>query len=210
MSQVARSLPELIKIYPARRSRPLDPLTLESGVSGNDYQMEEGRGILGKSQISGGISQYKNVTLNAMALILGVSERTIQRWKPETLKQKRLSQEEVQKIYELRDQGKTQREIAEEIGVSQSAVNQNIRNDKCQNLSDPSPSYLEPDDPIEALPILGNPKTRTFRAPKKNLTKPNQNLRKPETFFELSGRPKRKPSRSRYLHTLLPLQPWRI
>ena len=163
MSQVARSLPELIKIYPARRSRPLDPLTLESGVSGNDYQMEEGRGILGNPKIYlAELARYKNVTLNAMALILGVSERTIQRWKPETLKQKRLSQEEVQKIYELRDQGKTQREIAEEIGVSQSAVNQNIRNDKCQNLSDPSPSYLEPDDPIEALPILGNPKTRNF------------------------------------------------
>lgn len=71
--------------------------------------------------------------------VFAVTERTIQRWKPEAMKQKRLSQEEVQKIYELRDQGKTQREIAEEIGVSQSAVNQNIRNDKCQNLSDPSP-----------------------------------------------------------------------
>ena len=44
-----------------------------------------------------------------MALILGVSERTIQRWKPETLKQKRLSQEEVKKIYELKEEGKSSR-----------------------------------------------------------------------------------------------------
>ncbi len=59
------------------------------------------------------------------------------------------------KIRELKEQGKTQRKIAEEIGVSQSAVNQNIRNDKCQNLSNadsPTPEYFEPDDD-KALPI---------------------------------------------------------
>ena len=47
---------------------------------------------------------------------------TIQRWKPESLKQKRLSNEEVEKIQELKEQGKTQREIAEEIGVAQQAI----------------------------------------------------------------------------------------
>ncbi len=96
-------------------------------------------------------------------MILGVSERTIQRWKPETLKQKRLSQEEVQKIQELKEEGKSQREIAEEVGVHEATVSRNLQNDKCQSASsDSTPSYLEPDDPTEALPILGNPKTRNF------------------------------------------------
>ena len=146
MSQVARSLPELIKIYPARRSRPLDPLTLESGVSGNDYQMEEGRGILGNPKIYlAELARYKNVTLNA------------------TAKQKRLSSEEIQKIQELKEEGKTQREIAEQVGVHEATISRNLQNDKCQNASsDSPPSYLEPDDPTEALPILGNPKTRNF------------------------------------------------
>jgi len=80
-----------------------------------------------------------------MALILGVSERTIQRWKPETLKQKRLSQEEVQKIQELKEEGKSQREIAEEIGIDRKAVSYQLgKNDKCQISPDPAPSYLEP------------------------------------------------------------------
>jgi len=89
------------------------------------------------------------------SMILGVSERTIQRWKPEALKQKRLSQEEVQKIQELKEQGKTQREIAEELGVSQQAVSKNTTSDKCQKLStpdSPTPTYFEPDDD-KALPI---------------------------------------------------------
>ena len=79
-----------------------------------------------------------------MALILGVSERTIQRWKPETLKQKRLSQEEVQKIQELKEEGKSSREIANEIGVSHTAINKLETSDKCQKFPDPAPSYLEP------------------------------------------------------------------
>lgn len=88
-------------------------------------------------------------------MILGVSERTIQRWKPETLKQKRLSQEEVQKIQELKEEGKSQREIAEEIGISEAAISKNLTSDICPKLSpdSPSPTYLEPDDPTEALPI---------------------------------------------------------
>ena len=49
----------------------------------------------------------KNAPSSVTALILGVSERTIQRWKPESLKQKRLSQEEVLKIQELKEEGKT-------------------------------------------------------------------------------------------------------
>ncbi len=183
MSQVARSLPELIKIYPARRSRPLDPLTLESGVSGNDYQMEEGRGILGNPKIYlAELARYKNVTLNA------------------TAKQKRLSSEEIQKIQELKEEGKTQREIAEEIGVSQSAVNQNIRSDKCQNLStpdSPTPTTLEPDDADEALPIS--------RKRQMSDSRPH-----PRTFGTFRG-PKKAASRSGYHYIrYIPLQPGRI
>ena len=99
-----------------------------------------------------------------MALILGVSERTIQRWKPETLKQKRLSQEEVQKIQELKEEGKTQREIAEEIGISEAAISKNLTSDKCQKLSSssPTPSYLEPDDD-KAYSELLEPLKRTYQ-----------------------------------------------
>ena len=73
--------------------------------------------------------------------------------KVDALKQKRLSQEEVQRIQELREQGKTQREIAEEIGIAHQAVDYQLaKNDKCQILPDPTPSYLEPDDD-KAFPI---------------------------------------------------------
>lgn len=69
------------------------------------------------------------------------------------MKQKRLSQEEVQKIQELKEEGKTQREIAEEVGVHEATVSRNLQNDKCQSASsDSTPSYLEPDDG-KALPI---------------------------------------------------------
>jgi len=87
------------------------------------------------------------------ARVFGVTERTIQRWKPESLKQKRLSQEEVLKIQELKEEGKSRREIANEIGVSHTAINKLETSDKCQKFPDPTPSYLEPDDPTEALPI---------------------------------------------------------
>ena len=76
--------------------------------------------------------------------VCSVSARTIRRWKPESLKQKRLSQEEVQKIQELKEQGKTQREIAEELGVSQQAVSKNTTSDTCPKLSTPSPSNIIP------------------------------------------------------------------
>ncbi|WP_213699003.1 helix-turn-helix domain-containing protein [Acetomicrobium sp.] len=86
-------------------------------------------------------------------MILGVSERTIQRWKPESLKQKRLSQEEVKKIYELKEEGKSSREIANEIGVSHTAINKLETSDTCPKLPDsPTPEYFEPDDD-KALPI---------------------------------------------------------
>lgn len=97
------------------------------------------------------LKENPSIKDNSAALILGVSERTIQRWKPEALKQKRLSQEEVQKIQELKEEGKTQREIAEEIGISEAAISKNLTSDKCQKLSS-TPSYLEPDDD-KALPI---------------------------------------------------------
>lgn len=95
----------------------------------------------------------KNAPSSVTALILGVSERTIQRWKPDALKQKRLSQEEVLKIQELKEEGKTQREIAEEIGVDHKAVSYQLgKNDKCQISPDSTPEYFEPDDD-KALPI---------------------------------------------------------
>ena len=83
------------------------------------------------------------------AKVFAVTERTIQRWKPETLKQKRLSNEEVQKIQELREEGKSQREIAEKVGVHEATVSRNLQNDKCQSASsDSTPSYLEPSNVI--------------------------------------------------------------
>ncbi len=95
----------------------------------------------------------KNAPSSVTALILGVSERTIQRWKPESLKQKRLSQEEVKKIYELKEEGKSSREIANEIGVSHTAINKLETSDTCPKLPDsPTPEYFEPDDD-KALPI---------------------------------------------------------
>jgi len=175
--QVERSLPGHRKIYPVRRSRTLDGLTLVSGVSGNVNRWKRpGRIYLAE------LARYKNVTLNA------------------TAKQKRLSSEEIQKIQELKEEGKTQREIAEEIGVSQSAVNQNIRSDKCQNLStpdSPTPTTLEPDDADEALPIS--------RKRQMSDSRPH-----PRTFGTFRG-PKKAASRSGYHYIrYIPLQPGRI
>lgn len=100
------------------------------------------------------MARYKNVTLNAAALILGVSDRTIRRWKPENLKQKKLSDEEVKKIQELKEQGKTQREIAEELDINQATVSRNMQTDTCPSAysDSPTPTYFEPDDD-KALPI---------------------------------------------------------
>ena len=69
---------------------------------------------------------------------------TIQRWKPESLKQKRLSQEEVQKIRKMKEEGKSSREIANEIGVSHTAINKLETSDTCPKLSTPSPSHIIP------------------------------------------------------------------
>lgn len=70
---------------------------------------------------------------------------TIQRWKPEALKQKRLSQEEVQKIREMKEEGKSSREIANEIGVSHTAINKLETSDTCPKLPDsPEPSNVIP------------------------------------------------------------------
>ncbi len=69
---------------------------------------------------------------------------TIQRWKPEALKQKRLTNEEVQKIHELKEEGKSSREIANEIGVSHTAINKLETSDTCPKLSTPSPSNVIP------------------------------------------------------------------
>jgi len=74
---------------------------------------------------------------------------TIQRWKPEALKQKRLSGEEVQKIQELKEQGKTQREIAEEVGVAQQAVDYQLtKKEAVPILSRPPAPEEEPSNVI--------------------------------------------------------------
>ena len=74
---------------------------------------------------------------------------TIQRWKPEALKQKRLSGEEVQKIQELKEQGKTQREIAEEVGVAQQAVDYQLtKKEAVPILSRPTAPEEEPSNVI--------------------------------------------------------------
>ena len=79
------------------------------------------------------------------------------------MKQKRLSQEEVQKIQELKEQGKTQREIAEEIGVNQNTVQHHLnKNDNCHICSEPdSPSNIIPSpvsfqkqEPVNDYPML--------------------------------------------------------
>jgi hypothetical protein len=112
------------------------------------------------------VQENPEITDEQAAKVFAVTERTIQRWKPETLKQKRLSQEEVQKIQELKEEGKSQREIAEEVGVHEATVSRNLQNDKCQSASsDSTPSYLEPDDPTEALPISEVLGSNVIKAP---------------------------------------------
>ncbi|WP_213699002.1 hypothetical protein [Acetomicrobium sp.] len=57
--QIERSLPDHRKIYPVRRSRTLDGLTLVSGVSGNVNRWKRpGRIYLAE------LARHKNVTLN--------------------------------------------------------------------------------------------------------------------------------------------------
>lgn len=82
---------------------------------------------------------------------------TIQRWKPEALKQKRLSQEEVQKIQELKEEGKTNTEIAKELEVEEGAIRHHIR--KLENFpiydpNSPTPgaSSPEPTEPSNVIP----------------------------------------------------------
>ena len=57
----------------------------------------------------------------------------------------RISQEEVQKIQELKEEGKSSREIANEIGVSHTAINKLETSDTCPKLPDsPEPSNIIP------------------------------------------------------------------
>jgi len=102
--------------------------------------------------LTASLTEFYKLVNEQAAKVFAVTERTIQRWKPEAIKQKRLSQEEVQKIQELKEQGKTQREIAEEIGVNQNAVQHHLN--KKENFpicSDPdSPSPTEPPNVIKA------------------------------------------------------------
>jgi transcriptional regulator with XRE-family HTH domain len=58
------------------------------------------------------------------------------------LKQKRLSNEEVRKIQELKEQGKTQREIAQEIGISEAAISKSLTKENFPKLSsNPAPDF---------------------------------------------------------------------
>lgn len=111
------------------------------------------------------VQENPEITDEQAAKVFAVTERTIQRWKPETLKQKRLSQEEVQKIQELKEKGKANTEIAKELEVDESAIRQHLRrNDKCQISDSPSPTYLEPDDD-KALPISEVLGSNVIKAP---------------------------------------------
>lgn len=90
--------------------------------------------------------------------VFAVTERTIQRWKPESLKQKRLSQEEVKKIQDLKEQGKTNTEIAKELEVEEGAIRHHIRKLESFPIYDPnspipgtsSPESPEPSNVIKA------------------------------------------------------------
>ena len=80
------------------------------------------------------------------AKVFAVTERTIQRWKPEALKQKRLSQEEVEKIRKMKEEGKSQKEIAEELDINQSTVSRNMQTENF-------PSALSPEtEPSNVIP----------------------------------------------------------
>lgn len=100
------------------------------------------------------IQENPEITDDQAAKVFAVTERTIRNWKPETVKQKRLSQEEVQKIQEMKEEGKTQREIAEEVGVHEATISRNLQKENFPSASpDSPPTTLEPDDADEALPI---------------------------------------------------------
>ena len=53
------------------------------------------------------------------------------------MKQKRLSQEEVEKIRKMKEEGKSQKEIAEELDINQSTVSRNMQTENFP--SAPSP-----------------------------------------------------------------------
>jgi len=94
------------------------------------------------------IQENPEITDEQAAKVFAVTERTIQRWKPEALKQKRLSQEEVQKIHEMKEEGKTNTEIAKELEVEEGAIRHHIRkNDNC-HIYDSDPNSPEPSNVI--------------------------------------------------------------
>ena len=79
------------------------------------------------------------------------------------MKQKRLSQEEVEKIHEMKEEGKTNTEIAKELEVEEGAIRHHIRkNDNCHICSEPdSPSNIIPSpvsfqkqEPVNDYPML--------------------------------------------------------
>ena len=62
----------------------------------------------------------------------------------------------------MKKEGKSQREIAEELGVSQQAVSKNTTLDSCPKLSNPEPSNVIPSpvrfqkqEPVDDYPMLG-------------------------------------------------------
>jgi hypothetical protein len=104
------------------------------------------------------IQENPEITDEQAAKVFAVTERTIRNWKPEALKQKRLSQEEVKKIQDLKEQGKTNTEIAKELEVEEGAIRHHIRKLESFPIYDPnspipgtsSPEPVEPSNVIKA------------------------------------------------------------
>lgn len=105
------------------------------------------------------IQENPEITDDQAAKVFAVTERTIRNWKPEALKQKRLSNEEVQKIQELKEEGKTNTEIAKELEVEEGAIRHHIR--KLENFpiydpNSPTPGASSP-EPTEPSNIIPSP-----------------------------------------------------
>ena len=70
------------------------------------------------------------------------------------MKQKRLSQEEVEKIHEMKEEGKTNTEIAKELEVEEGAIRHHIRkNDNC-HIYDSTPTHFESEEAPNVINLL--------------------------------------------------------
>lgn len=109
--------------------------------------------------VNASLTESYRLVNDQAAKVFAVTERTIQRWKPESLKQKRLSQEEVEKIHEMKEEGKTNTEIAKELEVEEGAIRHHIR--KLENFpiydpNSPTPGASSP-EPTEPSNIISSP-----------------------------------------------------